>query len=223
MAMTGRLKLGLIAFVLFDLLLAATFITLYLIQTERKDAQELRDLGLTIYPEARDVNAFTLMDEHGSPFSETDFTEYWNFVFFGFTSCPDICPLTMAELKQFYSGLAPADQAKARIIMVSVDPDRDNPAALGAYVDSFHEDFIGLTGDSDAIANLAAQFFVAHSEPKPVTAIHENHNQEIEEEYLIEHSGHLAIVDPNGKFVAVMRSPVRDKDLAVAYQALLSN
>lgn len=222
MAMSGKLKLGLIAFVLVDVMLAVTFVSLYSVQSDRKFDEELRNLGITMYPEARVVHAFDLIDEKGENFGQTELIGRWNFVFFGFTSCPDICPLTMTELKQFYEGLEATERDLLRVVMVSVDPDRDNTETLGRYVNSFNDDFVGLTGSMDAISVVASQFFVAHSAPEATS--HNNHTTTSEAaDYLIEHSGHLAIVDPEGKFAAVMQSPMRDNDIAEAYRKLLAN
>lgn len=222
MAMSGKLKLGLIAFVLVDLMLAVIFVSLYVVQSERRVVAELRDLGLHIYPEAKAVQNFSLTDEQGNAFGTADLSGRWNFIFFGFTSCPDICPLTMTELKQFHASLDEAEREQLQVIMVSVDPARDDVATLGTYVDSFNADFVGLTGNIGLIAELAQQFFVAHSKPVPVS--HNNHDTNNDtQNYLIEHSGHLAIVDPAGKFAAVMQSPVRDSDITKAYRSLLAN
>lgn len=222
MAMSGKLKLGLIAFALVDLVLVVAFVSLYLVRSNREAAAELHDLGLSIYPEASDVRPFTLSDEHGNSFTAADLTGYWNFFFFGFTSCPDICPLTMTELEQFYASLEESERTQVRVIMVSVDPARDDIVTLAEYVDAFNEDFVGLTGNIGVIAELAAQFFVSHSKPAP--ALHNNHSaSDSAQDYLIEHSGHLAIVNPDGKFAAVMRSPIRDRELSIAYRGLLEN
>ncbi len=222
MAMSGKLKLGLIAFVLVDLMLAVTFVSLYSVQSDREFAEELRTLGITMYPEARVVEAFDLTDEQGESFRETQLSGRWNFIFFGFTSCPDICPLTMTEMKQFYEGLEESERNLLRVVMVSVDPARDNIETLGKYVNSFNEDFVGLTGNAETISAVARQFFVAHS--KPEEASHNNHTTTADTtDYIIEHSGHLAIIDPDGKFAAVMQSPMRDEDIAEAYRNLVAN
>ena len=222
MAMSGKLKLGLIAFVLVDVMLAVTFVSLYRVQSDREFAEELRNVGITMYPEARVVEAFNLTDEHGANFGETELRGRWNIIFFGFTSCPDICPLTMTELKQFYEELEDSERNLLRVVMVTVDPGRDNIETLGKYVNSFNDDFVGLTGNMEAISAVARQFFVAHS--KPEEASHNNHTTTTDTvDYIVEHSGHLAIIDPEGKFAAVMQSPMREKDIAEAYRNLLAN
>lgn len=229
--MSRKLKLGLITFILFDVFLAVTFLSLYRLQSEREFVQDLLEIGFTLYPEPREISSFALTDKQGATFTNAEFEGRWNFLFFGFTSCPDICPLTMSELRQFYSGLSPDEQAKAQVVMVSVDPARDDPAAMAAYVDSFNEDFVGLTGNHGVISKMASEFFVAHSKPVPAvqamshdgSSTHNTHSTVADtDDYLIQHSGHLAVVNPDGKFVAVMRSPVRDRDISTAFRSLLA-
>lgn len=220
MHLSPRLKLGLLAFVLIDVALVVLFVNLMQVRSERESLEALRDIGVTIYPESRPLADFVLTDQHGAEFTKTDFIGQWNLVFFGFTSCPDICPLTMVELQQFYEALSATDAARVQVIMVSVDPDRDTPVAMGDYVGSFNEDFVGLTGNSAVIAGLARQFFVAHSDPSRPE--HVEHSAPTAD-YLIEHSGHLAVVDPAGDFHGVIRPPIRDHDLELAYRAFLAD
>lgn len=220
MSLSPRLKLGLLAFVLIDVALVVLFVNLMQVRAERQSLEALREIGVTVYPEPRPLTDFVLSDQHGEEFTASDFIGQWNLVFFGFTSCPDICPLTMAELGQFYEGLSPTEASQVRVLMVSVDPDRDTPTAMGEYMASFNEDFVGLTGNSAVITGLARQFFVAHSEPsQPEHAEH----AAPDEGYLIEHSGHLAIVNPAGEFYGVISPPIRDRDLERAYQTILAD
>ncbi|MCH7816016.1 MAG: SCO family protein [Proteobacteria bacterium] len=222
MQLSGRRKQALIAFAVFDLLLLVILVSLFLVRSERESLAQLRELGVTVYPEARQLDEFKLTDQYGNLFSNHELLGFWTLVFFGFTSCPDICPITMAELKQFYEGLDdPAIKDNLRIVMVTVDPARDNPEAMGAYVNSFNQDFIGLSGDYESISALASQFFVAHSEPP--TPSHIELEADAASNYLIEHSGHLAVVNPEGQYYAVMRSPHRDQELALAYRIIRGN
>jgi len=218
MSLSRNFKLGLAAFLLVDLALVVVFLTLWQVRSERQEITQLRNLGVALYPEPMQLADFSLTDQRGEEFTASDFRGTWNLVFFGFTSCPDICPLTMAELKQFYAALAPDAQAQVRVIMVSVDPERDTSAAMADYVASYNGDFIGLTGYLAAITGLARQFFVAHSDPGQST--HGEHGSD-SGDYLIEHSGHIGIVNPEGQFAGVMQPPIRDRDLSLAYQTLL--
>ena len=87
-------------------------------------------------------------------------------LFFGYASCPDICPTTMAQLSEVIEKLG--DDAKdVRIVFISVDPHRDTPDVLQAYVDAFNKNAIGLTGDEAQVADLARRYRIAYQIEKP--------------------------------------------------------
>lgn len=81
-------------------------------------------------------------------------------VFFGFTHCPDVCPLTMAYLSGLYEDLGEPDDLQ--VVMITVDPARDTPEVLRSYVKGFHPDFAGLTGSAEAIDEAASRFYIGH-------------------------------------------------------------
>ena len=246
-----------IAFLIFDAAVLLALIFLYSLQSDRETIVELRELGATIYPESRPIDAFSLLDDQGDSFTNADLVGQWTMLFFGFTSCPDICPITMAELKKFYEQLEDPIKENLNITLVSVDPMRDTPEIVGNYVDKFNKDFVGVTGDFPEIAAVASQFFVAHSEPvyqhstdqsaDPAangdehSSAHDQHMghsepasgsqpfvtslapTEGESNYLIEHSGHIAIVSPDGEFHSVMRPPHRARDIAAAFATIVES
>ncbi|MDA1370893.1 MAG: SCO family protein [Proteobacteria bacterium] len=221
MQLSGNLKLGLIAFLLADLLLVAIFVSAYLIRSERQEALELRELGVTIFPQPRPVEAFELVDQYGGAFTLHNLQERWSLLFFGFTSCPDICPLTLAELGQFYALQQENGSANLpQVVLVTVDPERDNPATMALYLESFHEDFIGLSGDKEALSALAEQMYVVAN-----ATVHGDLGAATNsaQDYQINHSGHISVINPAGELYAVLRLPHRDKDLLTAYQILLGN
>src|SRR3546814_10378172 len=78
-------------------------------------------------------------------------------VFFGFTQCPDVCPTAMAELSQTMELLGD-DAAKVQVLMISVDPERDTPEVLSAYVKAFNPNFVGLTGKTEQLSQTAKYF-----------------------------------------------------------------
>jgi protein SCO1/2 len=83
-------------------------------------------------------------------------------VFFGFTRCPDVCPITMARLaKIHHDGGEPGD---VRVVMITVDPDHDTPEIIGNYARAFHPDFVGLSGSNSQVAAAARSFFVGYAE-----------------------------------------------------------
>lgn len=109
---------------------------------------------------------FTLQGAGGTTVTEQDFAGKIVLMFFGYARCPDICPTTMIQLAQVTEALG-VDAEKVRILFVSVDPHRDTPDILQAYVDQFDQHAIGLTGDETAIANLARRYRVAYEIEKP--------------------------------------------------------
>jgi len=238
MQLTRKTKIALATFLLFDVLLIIVWTELYSVRALRKDVVELRELGTTIYPTPAVVEAFNLTDEVGNVFDKKNLLGQWNLMFFGFTSCPDICPLTMTELAQFYSSIE--SELLPQIVLVSIDPNRDDVETMNSYVNSFHEDFIGLTGDAIQLSALAAQFYIVH-EVDMNNGIGESHDshaatsaqsevQNLDKviaipdgNYLINHSGHISIISPDGKFHSVMRPPHRDQDIKRVFEILVSN
>ncbi|MBE9610127.1 SCO family protein [Chitinilyticum litopenaei] len=104
---------------------------------------------------------FTLIDGQGKPRTLSSFKGKVVVLFFGYTQCPDVCPTTLAELRD----LLPQFGAAARdiqVLFVSVDPARDTPELLAQYVPAFHPDFLGLTGSASAVAQVARQYGVAY-------------------------------------------------------------
>jgi len=222
MQLTRNIKLGLLAFAVIDLLLILVFVSLLTVRSNRQQASELHDLGATLYQQPRPLDRFELVDQHGSMFSSDRLRGRWSLLFFGFTSCPDICPLTMTELKQFYQLLKQAKTAPLpQIVLVTVDPQRDTPATMASYISSFNNEFIGLSGDAQSLSALATQLYVAHT--ASAEAVSHDGVEKGEQEYTIEHSGHISVINPDGELYAALRLPHRDRDLLAAYLQFLSN
>lgn len=229
MELTSRRKTALAAFLAFDFLVVAALVLLFQLRGERQSETELREIGVTIYPDSRLLSDFQLLDHKGDVFTNNGFEGHWNLVFFGFTNCPDICPFTMAELRQFYAGLDFNEDVKPQVFLVTVDPEQDNPESMAAYLANYNEEFIGLSGDPEQIAQLAAELFVGYgnaTEPEVEATSHEHEgmHREIDVapgEYLIEHSAHIAVINPEGDYYAVMRAPHRDQDLIKAFRELV--
>ncbi len=229
MQLTQKRKAAVIAFLAFDALVVIALIVLFQMRSERESEAELREIGVTIYPEARTLTDFRLLDQQGEFFSKADFQGHWNLVFFGFTHCPDICPLTMAELGQFYAALDFSQDVKPRVFLVTVDPGQDNPESMAAYLTNYNEEFIGLSGDPGQIAQLAAELYVGYGDAvasERAAGLHEHEDSRSEVDsatgnYLVEHSAHIAVINPQGDYYAVMRAPHRDQDLLKAFREIV--
>ena len=140
-----------------------------------------------LYPEAKVLAPFSLLDQHGLPFTNERLRGKWSFVFFGYTTCPDICPTTLTVFTQLYKQLPPELQADTQIVFATVDPERDTVAQLQQYMPFFHADFIGVTGEPAAVDAFARSFGVAYSKiPQEGGS------------YLVDHSVRVFLINPDG-------------------------
>ena len=147
----------------------------------------------TWLPQAKTVNDFQLTDTTGRAFTRADLAGEPTLVFFGFTHCPDVCPTTLVKLAQIKKS-APLPQL--RVLFVSVDPQRDTPAALGLYVHAFDASFQGLTGDPQVIGALATNFGVAFSRVELPGG-----------DYTMDHSAVVFLLDAAAHVVAIFTPP----------------
>lgn len=156
---------------------------------------------------------FNLVGPGEKPVTESDYRGKVIMMFFGYSSCPDICPTTMAQLSQVMHLLGP-DADKVRILFVSVDPHRDTSAKLQSYVQAFDNHAIGLTGSETQIADVARRYRVAYEIEKP--------RSNDPGEYQVAHSRGVYIFDANGK-AALLASDSETVDmLAQSVRPLLS-
>ena len=109
---------------------------------------------------------FTLQGAGNRTVTERDLRGKTVLLFFGYASCPDICPTTMAQLSEVLQKLGD-DARDVRVVFISVDPHRDTPDVLQAYVDAFNNKAIGLTGNEAQVADLARHYRVAYQIEKP--------------------------------------------------------
>lgn len=144
---------------------------------------------------------FTLTDQNGKKVRWDDFKGQYRLVYFGYSFCPDVCPVDLQRITQGFAKFekdAPALAAKVQPIFISVDPERDTPAVLKTYVAAFHPRLIGLTGTPDEIAKVAKDFVVLYNK-EPAKG---------ESGYLVSHSRTPYLFDPDGAPVALV--PVDD-------------
>ena len=148
------------------------------------------------YSQGRDINPFMLTDGEGQAFTPASLRGHWSFLFVGYTSCPDLCPTTLADLHSVYPELkkiAPSSQ----VVFISTDPQRDDSARLKRYTAFFQPEFKAATGPHDQlfpfVRNLGLVYSIAEHEGK---------------DYLIDHSTSIVLTNPEGKLVAVFRPQV---------------
>lgn len=150
------------------------------------DNNKKSDFYGTVYEvEAPD---FTLTDQNGSKVSLSDFDDEVVLLFFGYTNCPDICPMTMSAVNNVVSNLG-EESDQVQVLFISVDPVRDTQEKLKGYMEYFNEDFIGLTGSSKDIDKVTKDYNVVYS-------IEENDSAS---GYLIGHTSTVLLINPDGK------------------------
>ncbi len=158
-----------------------------------------------LLPEPKPMPQVLLRTANGDAFAREKFLHHWSLVFFGFTSCPDFCPLELQKLAKLLK-LAQQEGRPLQVVFVSVDPERDNAERLAQYVGFFHPQIVGLRGDNPAIANVARFFGAAYDR-----SIIINRNlinippgaalpAAAGDEYQVNHSTRLFLVDPQGRF-----------------------
>lgn len=131
---------------------------------------------------------FTLTDTDGNEFDFLAETEgSTTLLFFGYTNCPDICPPHLAQIAQVLD--KPGAPTNVKVVFVTVDPERDSPEVIREFLDKFDTDFIGLTGDPEAIRQAQTDTGV------PPAIIEE---PDADGEYLVGHSGEMRAYAPNG-------------------------
>ncbi|AEB11733.1 SCO family protein [Marinithermus hydrothermalis] len=139
----------------------------------------------TMLSTPRPVPDFTLIDGDGRPRRFSAFRGKTLLVFFGYTRCPDVCPLTMQKLALAYRALGEPEDLQ--VVMISVDPETDTPERIQQYVTGFHPRFVGLTGTPEAIAQAASAFFIYYRA----------------RDQLVDHTATINLVDPQGRLRVV--------------------
>ncbi|MGH8249949.1 MAG: SCO family protein [Steroidobacteraceae bacterium] len=136
---------------------------------------------------------FELTDQDGRPFRFSRLRGADVLVFFGFSHCPDVCPATMFQLQQLTRSLVGHGKTAPRVVMISVDGERDAPSAMKAYLRPLSSEFIGLTGDPGAVRRIAAGFSAVFFKGLPGDAT---------DRYLVEHTSQVYLVDREGRLRA---------------------
>ena len=141
-------------------------------------------------PTAAIGGPFRLLDQNGRTVTDADLKGHPFLVFFGFTHCPDVCPTTLFEISEVLRELG-ADADRLGALFITVDPERDTPAALKDYLSSFDPHLVGLTGDLDAVSAVAKAYRV-YFKKVPLDG----------GGYTMDHTAIVYLMDKDGRFVA---------------------
>lgn len=165
--------------------------------------------GFAMQP-PRPATDFTLTAHTGERVSLRHFRGKLLLLYFGYTHCPGICPTTLAHVAQVLYQLGPRSQ-QVQLLMISVDPERDTPDKLAAYVPHFHPAFLGLTGSVEEIAAVAPLFGIYYE--KEANAGSSN--------YLVDHSSTLLVIDQHGVMRLIIPFNTAVDDIAADVAFLL--
>jgi protein SCO1/2 len=158
--------------------------------------QDLRINGAIVLNTPRKFSDFDLIDHRGDAFTLQRLKGQWSMIFFGFTNCPDVCPTTLATLNETYSKLKDSEKENLQIIMVSLDPERDTVEKLGQYMPYFNAEFIGVTGNKHFIKRFTTEINIAYNQV-PLDG----------DDYTVDHSSQIVLVNPNGHYHGFFKSP----------------
>jgi protein SCO1/2 len=165
----------------------------------------------TLLSPPRELAMFSLVSHRGEPFGPEALEGHWTLMFFGFTHCPGVCPTTLATLVDVRKRVAEHEATQApEIVLVSVDPERDTPETMAAYVARFDPSVVGVTGPRAAIEQFAAGVGVAHQKV-PMSG----------GDYMIDHSAFILLLDPAGRQAAVFSPPHSAERLTADYLRML--
>jgi protein SCO1/2 len=150
----------------------------------------------TVLPMTKPLPAFSLTDHEGRPFDRDSLRGDWHALFFGFTHCPDICPATLQQLAIARSRVISQGGAFPEIVLVSVDPERDSPEAMAAYVANFGDGVTGVTGSLGEISVLTGELGIFFAKAAGSG-----------DSYNVDHSAAVLLIDPDGNWHSVFSAP----------------
>jgi len=152
--------------------------------------------------------AFSLTDQTGQAVTERDYAGRWMLVYFGYAFCPDVCPTELGTMAAAMDSLGAAAE-RVTPVFISVDPQRDTPAALADYVPRFHPRLQGLTGTPEQIAEVARRYRVYYARVQRPDMT----------DYLMDHSSFIYLVGPDARVRSLFRPELRPEAIAAAIAA----
>ena len=151
----------------------------------------------TLLTPPRPLPSMAFIDHEGDKFDATRLHGHWTLLFFGFTSCPDVCPMTLGMLAQVEKRLADLPvEKRPRVVLISVDPERDTPEQLAEYVQFFSPSFVGVTAAPSEIDEFTRGMGV------PVVRTPTG-----EGGYSVDHSAAIFAINPSGELTALFSPP----------------
>ena len=197
----------------------AAAIGLFAVSTNQKSSplEDLQSYGVVVLPETRELPKFDLIRADGEAFDKEQLENKWTLAFFGYTKCPDVCPLTIAlvseALLQLEDLVDPSALNSLQPLFVSVDSQRDGHEQVAAFLQEASPHFVGASGSSAEIKALADRVGIFYSMS--------GKRSKDDADYLIAHRDHIVVIDPNGNHWGYVKSPFQPQLLARTFEVLL--
>lgn len=188
--------------------LSSLFLSLALLLSGCSESSRFVSTDLSAVDWGKD---FSLTDHKGQARRLADFRGKAVVLFFGYTQCPDVCPTTLVTMRDAMALLG-EDAQRVQVLFVTLDPARDTPQLLAQYLPSFHQSFLGLLGDDNAIAALAKDFKVFYVKQPGSTP----------GSYSIDHSTSSYAYDPQGRLRLLLRHGEAPANIAADLKLLLA-
>jgi len=174
--------------------------------------KEMVNNGAIMFSTPREISPFELIDKNGQPFGKPQLLGKWTFVFFGFTHCPDICPITLSLFNSLASSLEDSEFFDSTaFLFVTLDPARDDAATIKKYIEHFNPEFNGIGGDFITTHRFARELNVAFQ--KVVTDVESG-------DYSVDHSGNVVLINPQGHYHGFYKPPLDQNKMALTYKSL---
>ncbi len=170
------------------------------------------DDRLRYYDEINPGNDFTLTDQNGEIFSLKENRGKITLLFFGYLSCPDVCPVTMSKISRVYSLLTSQEIKNLQTVFISVDTSRDTPEKMKEYLEFFSMDAVGLVGDKQLVDKIVADYMAWYEKVKVTSSLG----------YLINHTSYIYLIDQKGRVRYLFRSGEDIKHMAETIRVVLN-
>jgi protein SCO1/2 len=170
--------------------------------------------AVKLFPQPREIPDFALQQSDGTQLMPGELHGHWTLVFIGFTFCPDVCPMTLAQLAQAQAQWeALPDSTRPRVLFVSVDPERDSPDRIGEYAHAFHRDTLAATADVPTLEAFTRSLSMVFAKVPAADGAPAD-------QYSIDHSASMAVLDPQGRMAGVVTGSAVDDPAAIAADLL---
>lgn len=191
-----------------------SIVALVMVLLSTHTSKNTAELSGVLRASAAPLRPFGLHDQYGKDFTLSNLEGRWTLLFFGYTFCPDICPTTLSLMGSLVDELRAETQPSQdlQVVFVTVDPQRDTPETLAAYLSYFRDDFVGITGEQNEILGFAGQFGAMFFKQEPADS----------KNYLMNHVSSIFLISPDTELIASFSPPHRRETIFSQFRAILS-